>query len=129
MYTIRDFVDYSIVIEERVNGKWVPFKADDVQLEFIMLDPYVRVNLTHDGKGKYSTSFELPDVYGVFTFKVDYQRPGYTPLQAISRVPVRPFRHDQYERFIPSAYPYYAGAFSMLAGLFIFSVVFLYHKD
>lgn len=129
MYTIKENITYSIVIEERVGGQWVPFKANDVQLEFIMLDPYVRTNLTHDGKGKYSTSFQLPDVYGVFTFKVDYQRPGYTPISAISRVPVRPFRHDQYERFIPSAFPYYAGAFSMLGGLFIFSIVFLYHKD
>eukprot|EP00026_Physarum_polycephalum_P009024 Phypoly_transcript_09134.p1 GENE.Phypoly_transcript_09134~~Phypoly_transcript_09134.p1 ORF type:complete len:441 (+),score=85.61 Phypoly_transcript_09134:55-1323(+) len=129
VYTIKDQIHFSIVIEERVDGKWVPYKADDVQLEFIMLDPYVRTNLKHDGKGTYSTSFQLPDVYGVFTFKVDYQRPGYTPLTAISRIPVRPFRHDQYERFIGSAFPYYAGAFSMLGGLFVFSVVFLYHKD
>lgn len=129
MYTIKDHIKYSVVIEERVNGEWVPFKANDVQLELIMLDPYVRVNLVHDGKGNYSTSSQLPDVNGVYTFKVDYQRPGYTPLTALSRVPVRPFRHNQYERFITSAFPYYAGAFSMLAGLFLFSVVFLYHKD
>lgn len=129
MYTINDTVNYSIVIEERVNGAWVPFKADDVQLEFIMLDPYYRIPLKHNGKGTYSTTFQLPDVYGVFTFKVDYHRSGYTPFTAISRAPVRPYRHDQYERFIGSAFPYYAGAFSMLGGLFVFSVVFLYHKD
>jgi oligosaccharyltransferase complex subunit beta len=128
-YTIKDDIKFSIVIEELVDGKWVPFKANDVQLEFIMLDPYIRVNLKHDGKGKYSTTFKAPDVYGVFTFKVDYQRVGYSGLTAIARSPVRPFRHDQYERFIPSAFPYYAGAFSMLAGLFIFSVVFLYHQE
>lgn len=129
MYTIKDEITYSIVIEELVNGQWVPFKQNDVQLEFIMLDPYVRVNLTHDGKGKYSTTFKAPDVYGVFTFRVDYHRVGYSGLTAIDRIPVRPFRHDQYERFIASAYPYYAGAFSMLAGLFIFSIVFLYHQE
>ena len=28
---------------------------------------------------------------------------------------VRPLRHDQYERFIPAAYPYYAAAFSVRA--------------
>jgi len=129
IYTIKDELKYSIVIEELVDGKWVPFKADDVQLEFIMLDPYIRINLKHDNKGKFYTSFTSPDVYGIFTFKVDYHRIGYSGLTAISRVPVRPFRHDQYERFIPSAFPYYAGAFSMLAGLFIFSVVFLYHQE
>ena len=37
--------------------------------------------------------------------------------------------HDQYERFIPSAYPYYASSFSMMAGVFVFALVFLYTKD
>lgn len=95
--------------------------------------------------GKYSVQFKLPDVYGVFQFKVDYNRLGYTHLysstqvsegqssfwpvgvalrppshQGLSSVPlqvsVRPLQHTQYERFIPSAYPYYASAFSMMAG-------------
>jgi len=129
VFTINDTIHYSIVIEEKQGSKWVPYKGEDVQLEIIMLDPYVRVPLKSKGDGNFSVEQRLPDVYGVFTFKVDYQRPGYTPLDAITRVPVRPFRHDQYERFIPAAYPYYAGAFSMLGGLFIFSIVFLYHKD
>jgi len=42
---------------------------------------------------------------------------------------VRPREHTQYERFILSAYPYYASAFSMMIGLFIFSLVFLHHRD
>ena len=45
------------------------------------------------------------------------------------QVSVRPREHTQYERFIPSAYPYYASAFSMILGLFIFSLVFLHHRD
>jgi oligosaccharyltransferase complex subunit beta len=35
----------------------------------------------------------------------------------------------QYERFILSATPYYASAFSMMFGVFIFSFVFLHFKD
>lgn len=109
--------------------------------------------------GKYSVQFKLPDVYGVFQFKVDYNRLGYTHLYSstqvsqlaapspasacptwasawpgpatsvVSQVSVRPLQHTQYERFIPSAYPYYASAFSMMVGLFIFSVVFLHMKE
>lgn len=45
------------------------------------------------------------------------------------QVSVRPLQHTQYERFIPSAYPYYISSFSMMGGVFIFSFVFLYHKD
>lgn len=42
---------------------------------------------------------------------------------------VKPWKHTQYERFIISAYPYYASSFSMMAGVVIFSVVFLHYKD
>jgi len=128
-YTIKDNIEYSIQIEEWNGRRWVPFLAKDVQLEFIMLDPYVRTNLKHDDKGVYTVQFTLPDVYGIFTFKVDYVRRGYGFLNTITRVPVRPFRHNEYERFITAAYPYYASAFSMLAGLFVFSFFFLYHKE
>lgn len=46
-----------------------------------------------------------------------------------SQVSVRPLEHTQYERFILSAYPYYASAFSMMAGVFILSLVFLHYKE
>ena len=46
-----------------------------------------------------------------------------------AQVSVRPLQHTQYERFIPSAYPYYASAFSMMFGVVIFSVVFLHFRE
>lgn len=60
---------------------------------------------------------------------VDYNRLGYTHLYSSTQVSVRPLEHTQYERFIKSAYPYYASAFSMMFGVFVFSFAFLYHKD
>ncbi|KFV63557.1 Dolichyl-diphosphooligosaccharide--protein glycosyltransferase 48 kDa subunit, partial [Dryobates pubescens] len=127
-YTVTDLVEYSIVIEKLSEGKWVPFDGDDIQLEFVRIDPFVRTFLKRNG-GKYSVRFKLPDVYGVFQFKVDYNRLGYTHLYSSTQVSVRPLQHTQYERFIPSAYPYYAGAFSMMVGLFMFSIVFLHMKE
>nr|CAD1818629.1 unnamed protein product [Ananas comosus var. bracteatus] len=44
------------------------------------------------------------------------------------KIPVRPFRHNEYERFITAAYPYYGASFSTMAAFFIFSIVYLYHK-
>lgn len=38
--------------------------------------------------GKYSVQFKLPDVYGVFQFKVDYNRLGYTHLHSSTQVSV-----------------------------------------
>jgi len=128
MYTIKENVSYTIEIEEFKDNKWQPFSANDVQLEFRMIDPYVRTTLKNVVPGKFTSQFILPDVYGIFTFKVEHVRLGLGRLSSIVRTPVRPFRHNEYERFIESAYPYYASALSMLAGLFVFSWVFLYHK-
>jgi len=127
-YTINEEVDFALAIDEKVNGKWVPSRMTDVQLEFHRIDPFVRTTLKNDN-GVQKVRFTLPDVYGVFQFRVDYRRVGYTFIYSSSQVSVRPLRHTQYERFILSAYPYYTGAFSMMFGLFIFSFVFLYHRD
>ncbi|XP_065842539.1 dolichyl-diphosphooligosaccharide--protein glycosyltransferase 48 kDa subunit-like [Oscarella lobularis] len=128
-YTVSQDVEYSIKIEELVKGKWVPFRASDVQMEFVRIDPFVRLTLNSTKNGIFRARFTLPDVYGVFQFKVDYKRIGYSNLHSATQVSVRPLTHTQYERFIFSAYPYYVGAFSMLFGLFVFSMVYLHHRD
>lgn len=128
-YTITDPVVYSIRIETLENDHWVPFKANDVQLEFVRIDPFVRTTLKMVQPGVYEARFKIPDVYGVYQFKVDYNRVGFTQLYSTTQVSVRPLEHTQYERFIPSAFPYYVSAFSMMAGLWIFSFVFLHYKE
>jgi len=130
-YTVRDECVYTLHISEYVGGVWVPFHADDLQMEFVRIDPFVRQRMvSREGNGGVFTSqFTIPDVYGVFKFTVDYARLGLTRISASTQVSVHPLRHNQYERFIYSAYPYYASAFSMMAGVFIFSLVFLHMKE
>ena len=128
-YTITDTVVYRIEIEEQKNGKWQPFDASDVQLEFVRIDPFIRTTLDKKPNGVYEAVFKVPDVWGVYQFKVDYDRVGYTRLYHSTQVSVRPLQHTQYERFIPSAYPYYVSTFSMMVGVFLFSFVFLYYKE
>lgn len=127
-YTIMDEVEYSVEIEKLDDGKWVPFEADDVQLEFVRIDPFVRTTLKGKG-GVFHARFKLPDVYGVYQFRVDYNRMGFTHLFSTTQVSVRPLQHTQYERFIVSAYPYYAGAFSMMFGVIVFSFIFLHFRE
>lgn len=127
-YTVMDDVVYSLEVEILRDGQWVPFDAKDLQLEFVRIDPFVRTKLSKKGQ-KYESEFKVPDVYGVYQFKVDYNRVGYTHLYTTTQVSVRPLEHTQYERFIPSAYPYYLSAFSMMFGVFLLSCVFLHHKD
>ena len=129
-YTVEEDVHYEIEIKELVNDAWVPFKAKDVQMEFVRIDSYVCIYMNRSSKtGIYYADFKLPDVYGVFQFKVTYNRIGYTHLYSSTQVSVRPFEHTQYERFIPSAYPYYTSAFSMMVGLVLFAVVFVHFRE
>ncbi|XP_020256698.1 dolichyl-diphosphooligosaccharide--protein glycosyltransferase 48 kDa subunit-like isoform X2 [Asparagus officinalis] len=128
MYRINDDLEYAVEIYEWTGTAWKPYVADDVQVQFYMMSPYVLKTLSNNKKGVYSTTFKVPDVYGVFQFKVEYQRLGYTTLSLAKQIPVRPFRHNEYERFITTAYPYYGASFSTMAGFFIFTIAYLYHK-
>lgn len=126
-YTIMEKVVYTIEVDMFDEVEWIPFVADDIQLEFVRIDPFIRTTLKHKAGGKYEARFTIPDVYGVYQFKVDYDRVGYSHLYSTTQVSVRPLQHTQYERFIPSAYPYYISAFSMMLGLFLFSFVYLHY--
>lgn len=127
-YTIMDDIEYSIKIEIYEDNNWKPYVADDVQLEFVRIDPFVRLTMTGHSNGTYVARFKVPDVYGVYKFQVDYHKPGLTHLLSSTQVSVRPLRHNQYERYIFSAYPYYLSAFLMMVYLYIFSFVHLYQQ-
>lgn len=130
VYRIKEDIVYSMIVEEFADNKWKPFVADDMQMEFVMLDPYVRKTMTADPKtGKFTAAFTAPDDYGIFKFRVLYRRIGYSVLHAETQVSIRPFKHNEYERFIPTAYPYYASAFSMMTAFFILTVCFLYSDN
>ena len=129
IYRIKDELVYSATISEWTEDAWRPFQASDVQFEAVMLDPYVRKTMTGDKNGVFSAKFTLPDHYGVFTFKVNYNRHGLSYIHVSETVQIRPFRHDQYPRFLKVAYPYYANIFSMMAGFFLLSVLFLYNRE
>jgi oligosaccharyltransferase complex subunit beta len=49
-------------------------------------------------------------------------------LPAAETVPIRPYKHHEYERFIVQAYPYYAATASMMAGFVAVGFFFLYTK-
>jgi oligosaccharyltransferase complex subunit beta len=130
VYRIKDTIVYSMVVEQFTEGRWTPFAADDMQMEFVMLDPYVRKTMTSDKRtGLHRVEFVAPDSYGVFKFRVLYRRVGYSVLHAETQVSIRPFKHNEYERFIFSAYPYYTSALSATIAFFIFSLFFIFSSD
>ncbi len=90
---------YTINIEEYTDGKWAPFKGKDVQLEFVRLDPFVRMTLENKN-GKFEGKFKVPDVYGIFKFVVDYNRIGYTHLFSSTQVNIKPWFLDDKVRYL-----------------------------
>ncbi|KAF9973264.1 hypothetical protein BGZ73_003490 [Actinomortierella ambigua] len=131
-YRIKENMTYTIEMSEYHDDEWYPFVADDVQLELIMLDPYIRKTLERaevdeaSTLGVYSTTVQLPDHYGVFKFTVNYKRPGLSYIESVTTVGIHPYRHDQYPRFISQAKPYYTSAASMGIGFLVFSFVYLW---
>ena len=79
-------------------------------------------------QGTFSTSIHVPDVYGVFKMVVNYWRAGYSSVELQEEIPVRPYKHNEFERFLTAAYPFYASAASTMAAFLAFGFVFLYQK-
>ncbi|CAM9800687.1 unnamed protein product, partial [Phaeothamnion confervicola] len=62
VYRIKDLVTYSVTIEEydAAHGGWRPYVADDVQMDFVMLDPFERITLGCDrATGRFHTTFVM----------------------------------------------------------------------
>lgn len=62
-YKVFDDIHYQLNLEswDVENRKWVPYDANDVVMEFKMLDPYYRVTLDHDkGSSVYHTVIKAP---------------------------------------------------------------------
>ncbi len=83
-------VEYNVDFYEwdKRTGKWMAYDNAAAQLEFVMLDPYYRIPLTQVSRGRptYTAQFKAPDKLGVFQFKINYTRSGYTALDVRTKV-------------------------------------------
>ena len=131
-YRIKDYLEYYIDILEYdyKTNSWKNYDSDDVQLSFIMMNPYYINQMKRlYNKPTYYVKFRAPEKHGVFKFIVDYHRTGYSYIFSSTKVPLRPFYHNEFPRFIPCAYPYYLSVFVILGAFIIFSILFLYGKE
>eukprot|EP00494_Astrolonche_serrata_P033011 UN33280 len=80
IYTIKEEIRFEFILEEYIYDCqcWKPYLADDVQLQLVRLDPFIRTFMKHDDTGLYFLEFILPDHFGVFKLLVDYKRKGYS---------------------------------------------------
>lgn len=132
-YSLKNEVNFGISLQQWDGDKWTPYVASDVQLELIMLDPYIRVTLsdvqTSGDAARYAVTLKLPDHYGVFHFKVNYKRPGLTSIEDRSQVTIRHNRHNEYPRFLTAAYPYYSATAVTGAGFLGLCLLWLFGSD
>ena len=116
-------------------GKWHPYNAEDVQLQFRMLDPYYQVMLerveqpgtaAYEQKSTYTYAFRTPQRLGIFKFAIEYWRYGFSFLDVDEEVAVIQWRHDGFPRYLTRAYPFYVTVMLLMVGFFIFTVSYLF---
>ena len=126
-YVVNDQIKYSLVIEEYIHGNssWIPFLKDDLQLELVMIEPVLRLNLTHNGNGRYSTIFKLPNQFGIYKLRFVYNRsPSFIRVENIDMITVRPRNIKMYANFMPISYPYFIAVAVLQLGWAVFGAKF-----
>jgi len=138
VYRVSDPVTVSLSLSQYnpSNGDYEPFSTPQkfpVQIEVNMLDPYIRTVLPATSSDAVSTvytkTFTLPDHYGVFNFKIQHRVPGYTYIYEREQFTIRHRQHNEYPRFITSAWSYYVGWLTVSAGFLMFCGVWLWHAS
>jgi oligosaccharyltransferase complex subunit beta len=126
---------FTVEISEYADTHLIPFvpaTGDTVQLEFSMLSPFHRINLTPLSQTANSTifgaSFKTPDQHGIFNFHIKYNRPFLTNIEEKRQVTVRHFAHDEWPRSwqISGAWVWIGGIWITVIGWLAFVALWLY---
>ncbi|KEY68612.1 hypothetical protein S7711_05792 [Stachybotrys chartarum IBT 7711] len=137
IYRIKTKVSYSISLSEYSWTKWEPFTVPDqdaLQLEFSMLSPFQRLDLTPtlitESATVFGVTFLLPDQHGIFNFLVNYKRPLLTNIEEKRTVSVRHIAHDEWPRsyVISGAWPWISGIGATVTGFLGFCALWMYSK-
>ncbi|KAF4472433.1 oligosaccharyl transferase complex subunit OST4 [Fusarium albosuccineum] len=137
IYRVKNDVTYSISISEYAWRTWMPFHlppGDSLQLEFSMLSPFHRLDLTETEVDEhatvFSTNFTLPDQHGIFNFKINYKRPFLNNVEEKNTVSVRHMAHDEWPRsyVISGAWPWLSGIGATVVGFVAFSALWMYSQ-
>ncbi|OAL01164.1 Dolichyl-diphosphooligosaccharide-protein glycosyltransferase 48kDa subunit [Phaeosphaeriaceae sp. SRC1lsM3a] len=137
IYRVKSDVHFQVEISEYSNDRlqpFVPASSDNIQLEFSMLSPFQRLNLSPIAQTANSTifgvAFRTPDQHGIFNFRINYRRPFLTNIDEKRQVTVRHFAHDEWPRSwqISGAWVWIGGIWVTVAGWLAFVALWLYSK-
>ena len=76
--------------------------------------------------GMFLLMLQAPQKEGIYQFKIIYKKSGFNFVTLAERVTIRPYKHDQFERFLFVAYPYFFSVWSTIISTFAFVVIYLY---
>lgn len=136
------------------SARWIPYRANDVQVEFTMMHPIIRATIEpldscndipelskslgigcivdeiadKNSVQLYSAVRTMADRVGLFTLSLRYRRPGWSFLDENHLVAVRQYAHNEYPRLIGASWPYYTAMLSMICGAILLAIVFLYYR-
>lgn len=65
-----------------------------MQVELVMLDPWVRTTLVKGQGNSYHAEFYAPLKEGIYQYKIIYKKPGFNFIKEAERVTIRPYKHD-----------------------------------
>ncbi|BDD59586.1 oligosaccharyl transferase glycoprotein complex, beta subunit [Monascus purpureus] len=137
IYRIKTDIVFNIEISEYDQDHYIPFEVpalDALQLEFTMLSPFYRLNLQPTQRTEnstiYSTQFTVPDQHGIFSFRINYNRPFLSNIEEKHEITIRHFAHNEYPRSwaISGAWVWIAGLWSVIGGFLAFVVAWLYSE-
>lgn len=115
-YVVRTRFNVSLCMSIKSGADWKPFIPSDAQAELILMHPRERISLIPDADGKCLRGEMLvPDVYGRYTLRFEYSRPGINLISRKHMISARPPWLDQLPRIVLAALPYHIGWQSQLA--------------
>jgi oligosaccharyltransferase complex subunit beta len=76
--------------------------------------------------GVFEYKFKIPEKLGIFKFMINHNRYGQSFLESSTEVSIIQFRHNEFARYIPVAFPYYASIFSTMGATLLFVCSFLF---
>lgn len=111
---VGDWLEVQVQVEEWRDGRWVQWtEMGEVRAELVMMDTWGRRRLTKSG-GTWKGKLRVPDRIGVYKLKMEIRETGWTEVSEEKEIRVRPYAHDEFERFIEMAFPYYTAVAVML---------------
>jgi oligosaccharyltransferase complex subunit beta len=157
-YKVSENVHFDVVLEKYnpFTKTWLPTQSDDLVFDMTMLHSFIRfpIELTSksvtnakktsmlsdrsDFDANMPVEITVPDTMGVYRVSLStcdaFSSQFGSGVSFLStqdapiNIPVRPYEHSEWARFLFVAYPYYLTMIITMVSFFIFSVAFLYTK-